>query len=167
MSRKTIYSTRITVTMSEIASMRRKCHTTDDVARNLIYERKLNAYRNLITNCDSIKTNGSPIICLEYVGSYKGVKSSARKYDFNILSANLKDCFTLLASGWTEWYLDETELMCIQYFDNGEYKQYWFRQFKPNVTNSQIDVFCSNYFNGIARYDDVKKYTVSIGKYFK
>lgn len=161
---KAIYATFVGASMSEIASVQKKYHTTEGRAFDMILNDKRTAYSNLMATCGNIKTNGNPILCLEFIGSYGNRVAGHTNY--KVLSDNLKDCFTLFNSGRIEWCLVGNDLICIQRFDTGEYREYLFRQVKSNVTKAQLDDFCNRHYNGMTNYDDVKKYTVSIGKYF-
>lgn len=162
MAKNIIYSTEVSnADISEVKKYYRG-NITDDKAFEIAYENKANDFDDLVANCRYIKTNGCPIICIADLGLWNGRHSGHK-----LLGNTLDTCFTMLNGNYTaEWYLENRNLKCTQCHHDGT-NYLLFRQFKPNVTQSQIDNFCRKIYNGKVTSADITKYTESLGKYFK
>lgn len=162
MSRNIIYSTE--VSNADIAEVKKYYggNITDDKAFELAYENKANDFDDLVINCKYIKTNGSPIICIANLGLWNG-----RRDGYKVLGSTIDSCFTMLNGNYeAEWYLKNGNLRCTQRHHDGT-NYLLFRQFKPNVTQSQIDNFCQKVYNGVLTEADITRYTEGLGKYFR
>ena len=107
----------------------------------------------------NIKTEGR-IICIADIGLWDG-----RKMGYKFYGHNIGECLYLTKDcEYGEFYVDgHNNLRSRQSHHDGTH-YLLFREFKPEITSSQVDNFCWKVYNGKATSADITRYTRSLGK---
>lgn len=104
---------------------------------------------------------GREIICIANLGLWYGRKSAYKMIGTNIAQCLYSECDS------TEWFVNENnDLQCIADHHDGT-NYYTYRAFKVNVTEKQKYKLLVKIYNNVDFSEELKRYTMSIGKYIR
>ena len=107
----------------------------------------------------NINTEGR-IIAIADIGLWDG-----RRMGYKLLLHNVNDCLQFEQDcDYAEFFCDRYDLKSEQHHHDGcHYITY--REFKPECTSDQIDIFCWKLYEGKATQKDITRYTRSLRPY--